>query len=465
MTPRFEAFDGTAAAAAGDLPMRAVRSDGLELLHPEWSPAALRRITEALEDAGASLRTLGAREIIRRLGAVGACFLDPGDPLRAEALELLPPASGLSREMARWVLDGMARDWTEARLLRLVETELEHPRALDRFVTVRGRRAMAVGPRLTVQILAGSVPGVGVTALLRSLLLKSPTLLKPGRGDVVLPVLFARALRASSPDMAAALAVAYWPGGASDVEDAALGAGEVVTAYGSDETVRLLRARLPATTRFVGYHHRVSVGVVGAAALAPGSVDGTAREVAEAVAAFDQRGCVCPQVVYVEESGETGPEEFGRRLALALSGLEARLPGGTLDVEEAAALHQLRGTAEVLAGTGAAQLHHGGAGATWTVVVEREAAPGLPCVGRVVRLRPLAHVARLPALLAPLDGHLQTLAVAGLGEATEAVAEACAAVGVSRVAPFSGVAFPPPWWYHDGRGPLTELVRWVELEG
>jgi hypothetical protein len=38
-------------------------------------------------------------------------------------------------------------------------------------------------------------------------------------------------------------------------------------------------------------------------------------------------------------------------------------------------------------------------------------------------------------------------------------------VGASRVVPFESVAFPPPWWHHDGRGPLLDLVRWVDVEG
>jgi hypothetical protein len=44
------------------------------------------------------------------------------------------------------------------------------------------------------------------------------------------------------------------------------------------------------------------------------------------------------------------------------------------------------------------------------------------------------------------------------------VAEALARVGVTRVTAFSEVPFPPPWWHHDGVGPLGALVRWVDLD-
>jgi len=365
--------------------------------------------------------------------------------------------------MAAAVLDGMASDWTEERLTGLLQSEFGEPSPLDGFVRMRGRNAMAVGPALSVQIVSGSVPGVGVNAIVRSLMVKGPTLLKPGRGDVVLPVLFARALREVDPALADALAVVYWPGGDPALEAAALSRADVVTAYGSDETVRELRSRVRVTARFVAYHHRVSIGVVGREALTGTEVERTASEVAAAIGFFDQRGCVSPQVIYVEEGGPRSPRAFAGMLASALGELETRLPGGTLDLEEAAALHQARGTAELMAAAGPTEVIHGG-DASWTVVFEAEPGPIAACVGRVVRVRPLADAEGLPGLLEPLGEHLQTVGVAGLGDRLEGLARAMGVVGASRVAPFSSVPFPPPWWHHDGRGPLVDLVRWVDLE-
>ena len=427
------------------------------------TPSSVAEIAATLRASRARLASRPAADVIAALGAAGARFLDSADPLRAEALELLPESCGLSPAMCTAVLDGMAGDWTEERLTELVAAELGGVAALDGFVRNGARSVIAVGPSLCVQIVAGSVPGVGVTALLRSLVLKGPTLLKPGRGDVVLPGLFARSLAGIDPALADALAVVYWPGGSREHEDAALAHADVVTVYGSDETVRYLRARTPITTRLVAYHHRVSVGVVGRAALATSRVDDTAAEVAEAVALFDQRGCVSPQLIFVEEGGACTPPEFSERLASALAELEARLPGGPLDVAEASRLQQARGTAELLSARSGGRVRHGHA-AAWTVVLEPGALPFGPTAGRWVRVRPLGDAAELPALLAPLGPHLQTVGVAGLGDRLEEVARALAQVGASRVTPFDSVAFPPAWWHHDGRGPLLDLVRWVDLE-
>lgn len=430
----------------------------------ETNPRWLRVVAEALRESRGILQARPARAVAAALGRVGARFLDPGDPVRAAALELLPVTSGLSPAMAEAVLDGMATDWVEERLVGALEAEFSPPEVLDHFVDVGGRALRAMGPGLCVQVVSGSVPGVGTTALLRSLLAKGPTLVKPGRGDVVLPVLFAEALREEDPELAGAVGVVYWPGGSTAVEDAALQEAEVVTAYGDDQAVGDLRARAPVTTRFVSYHHRVSFGVVGRGALEPAHRHRIASEVAGAVAFFDQRGCVSPQVIYVEEGGAVAPSAFAREVAGALEALERLLPGGELDPMEASSLQQLRGTAELVAASGSGvEVHHGGPRA-WTVIYDPAPAFAPTCAGRVVRVKPVAEVGRVPGLVASFGRHLQTAALAGCGERRSALAEALARVGVSRITRFDAVPFPPAWWHHDGEGGVRPLVRWVDLE-
>lgn len=467
--------------------------------------AALTRLQAARDP----LRARPLNEIVASLGRVGARFADEGDDLRARALAELPEAASLSPEMARIVLDGMARDWTADRLEELLERELPGG-VLDGLISdvsgrtdpagagegSSGRELMAVGPALCVQIVSGSVPGVAVHALLRSLLVKAPTLLKPGSGDALLPTLFAEALAEEDPDLASALEVLYWPGGLREVEAAVLQAADVAVIYGSDETVEELRSLAPATTRVVAYHHRVGVGVVGREALGTTDVAReVAADVARAVIVFEQRGCVCPQLVYVEEGEAVSPAGFARLVAAALEELEAELPGPPAGVESAGSLAQLRGMAEMHAAAGAAELHHGGAEGSWTVIYEAEAVGGLVGGGRTARIRPVTDARELGARLAPsgsgpgsngspgsgaaspgsappsrdfellaLGPHLQSVGHAGLGDRLPEVAEILGRAGAARIVPFSALAFPPPWWMHDGQGPLRALVRWVETE-
>ena len=437
---------------------------------------AVRDACDRLREVGPALATRGWRELAGLLGRVGGRFLDPGDPLRREALDRLPEDAGISPELAEDVLDGMARDWTTERLIRLVQEEFADPACLDGFTRGRAgsvrasdgvgeRELMAFGPSLCVQIVSGSVPGVGVNALLRSLLLKAPTLVKPGRGDVLLTRLFARGLDEADVEVGGALAVLYWPGTDSEVTREAIEQADVVTLYGSDATLGAVRAMAPPTTRVVGYHHREGVAIIGRDDLSGERADDAALGTARAVAIFDQRGCVCPRLVYVERGGDVGPAEFAGKLADALRQIEGQWPTPALPPEESVAIQQLRGVAELAAATGSGELWHGGPDASWTVVYEEEEVPAAPPVtGRGIRVRPIGDASELPALLEPLGPHLQSVGHAGFGARLDPLVVALGRMGASRVVPLGSMSFPDAWWLHDGRGPLRELVRWVEVE-
>jgi hypothetical protein len=82
-----------------------------------------------------------------------------------------------------------------------------------------------------------------------------------------------------------------------------------------------------------------------------------------------------------------------------------------------------------------------------------------------VRVHPVASLGEVPERLAPVGRHLQTVGVAGVeGRRLDALAGALGEFGALRICPLADVAFPPPWWHHDGQGPLTSLLRWVDLE-
>jgi hypothetical protein len=410
-------------------------------------------------------------EIAQLLGRVAARLLSEGDPLRRKALDLLPVTSGLSPPMAEAVLDGMARDWTHRRLQVLLRSELDDPRVLDGFRAGAGGRAVrALGYPLTVHIGSGSVPGVSVTSLVRGLLVKSAVVLKPGRGDVALPLLFRQALEEEDPEVAAAVAVLYWPSGGDtslggrEQMDGLLEAGDLVIAYGGDQVVREIRDRTPPTAKFLPFHHRVSFGVVGIDALGGERVDGLVADAARAVALFDQRGCVSPHVIYVEEGGEISPSDFARLLAGAMARVEEDLPVGELQPHEASAAQQLKGTVELEAASGTGVEVHGGTEARWAVISDPDPTFKASCLSRVVWVKPMSDPARLADHLQPVTHHLQTAAVEGMGSRTDAVSEGLVALGVTRITTFKSMPWPPPWWHHDGVEPLRSMIRWVDRE-
>lgn len=460
---------------------------------PSPTPEQVRRELDRLRQTRTSLLEREALSLTGTLGEAGARFLDPEDPLTREALDRVAEEAGYSSAMARRVVAGMARDWTRDRLTGLLFREFGDPEVLDRFTapgpltapdgsTSRDRssaphgssapgrssaedgwerRVRAMGDGVAVHIGSGSVPGVSATSLVRSLLVKTPVLVKPGGGDRALTRLLHQAVAEVDPALAESVAVAYWPGGSREVERAALEGADRVVVYGSDLTAASIREATPVTTPVVVYHHRISVAVVGPGALEAERVDATARALAWAGCTFDQRGCVSPHRVLVLGSLQD-TRDLGAAVARAMRTETEAAPPGDPDPREQAALQQLRGEVELRAAAGEDVAIWKDAGTGWTVVVDPEPPRGLSGTVRTLTLIPVASSAEMGRVLAPLASHLQSAGTAGLGPREAEVAEILARAGVTRMAPLEDLPFPPAWWLHDGKGPLRALVHWAE---
>lgn len=446
-----ESFDAWSLPPDVSLPPR--RSEGtlrfLEVTAP-WLDALLGRLEEARVERGVR----PAAETAEVLGRVGQRFLDPADPLRARALEALPGHAGLSVEMAAHVLDGMARDWTTDRLLLHLEAELGDPAVLERFVPDGPRQVRARPRSPALHVGSGSVPGVTATSLIRGLLVGSALVVKPGAGDVVLPVLFHQALAELDPALAATCAVVYWPGGALDPWPTR---PRTVVVYGDDRTIAAVRRSAPVHARLVEYPHRVSVAVLDAERA-------TADEVAEALAAavgtFERRGCVSAYHAWVEDPDGDRCARLGPRVAEALRTWGGRLPPPE-DLGGAALRRQWISTLQMRSAAGE-PVQVWDAGAAGCVVLGEVGA--LPD-GRVVALRPVPDLETAFAEVEALRPHLQSVALEAGPEWRDAWAERAARAGALRVTTLADLPWPPAWWHHDGSGSLEPLLDLVDLEG
>lgn len=461
MTP-FDSFHLPALPAGH--PMELMTAGRLKCRFPAPTAELIEQTVEALREAR---RTLGRRpvdDVVEAVDRAAVRLADPGDPLRQEAEDGVGRATGYSPAMTRLVLDRMTADWRAPALRRLLRAELGDPAALDRFLPREGdRRTRAYGPGLSFHVFAGNVPGVAVTSIVRSLLVKAPVLAKLASGEPVLPVLFARALTAADPGLGAAVATTYWPGGTPEPERVALDAADLVVVYGGEEAVASVRARAAFGSRLVVHGPRLSAGLIAAGAL-EGDPATLARDVARAVATFDQQGCVSPHAIWIEDPAGDLTDRFADALAVAMDEVERVLPRGRLDAAATSTIHQERGAAELRGhATGTTRVLTGD-GTSWTVVVDR--APGFrpSCLNRFVYLRPVARVDDAVEALAGTAAYLQSVAIAAPAELWGDVAHRLAMAGATRVTTFDRLPWPPPEWHHDGSGPLQELVRWVDLE-
>ena len=465
MTLPFDAFHLPAAAAArveGGA-FRDLEAGSVTCRYPAPDPEQVEALAGELRATGAELQNRSVAGIIESIDAAAGRLADSRDALRAEAETLLPAATGYSPAMIRLILDRMTADWRADTLRRLVESELGDSRILDHFVPRSATRAShAVGPRLAFHVFSGNVPGVAVTSLIRTLLVRAPSIAKLASGEPVLPVLFARALRSIDPALANALAITYWPGGETAPEDAALAAADTVIIYGGDNAVRSIRDRTEPGRRIVIHGPRASLGMIGSGEL-EGGLEGTARRAARAVATFDQQGCVSPHALWVE-----GPPEraaaFAQSLARALDEIETDLPRATLSPAEASAIHQERGAAELRGHADPRVQVWAGKGTSWTVVLEPATTLRASCLNRFIRVHPIDDLGRLPSLLSPLQDQLQSVALEGTDARHHSLALSLARAGATRISTLERLPWPAPDTHHDGAPPLRELLRWVDRE-
>jgi hypothetical protein len=430
---------------------------------PALTAPELTAVLEAITGArDAHLARLPVLEIVSRLDKAVALWLDPGFPPRRQAEQLLPAITGYSPPMIRDGLNTLLRGLSREALLACLTAELGDPMCLDAFRPLRGTglSTQAFGPRLAVHIFSGNVPGLPVWSLICGLLVKAASFGKTASGEPLLPALFAASLAEVDPDLARCLAVGYWPGGATDLEEVAFARADAVIAYGGDQAIAALRGRVPARARHLTYGHRLSFGVIARETLtSSGEADLAARAAAD-VATFDQQGCVSPHLFYVEGGGERSSRDFAQALAGALEEAERRLPRGRLTLGATTAIQTLRDVAELRG----AEVWASPGGTAWTVVHDTEPTFTPSCLNRTVWVKPVPDLADLPALLAPVKAYLQTAGVAAGTERLARLADALGRLGVSRLCPLGQMAFPPFAWHHDGRGNLIDLLRFSDVE-
>ena len=426
------------------------------------------------EELTAIIDTLLARRrrhLVRRpvhdiLAVIDRCirrWLDPDSDERRQAEAQLPETTGLSPPMLRHVLPLVFEEYRGERLGALLDAELGRRDSLDRAVASNEGTRLAIGPGLSVHVLAGNLPGAGLDGVIFSLLVKSAVLVKAASAESVLPDLFARSLAAVDPELGACLRVVHWPGGRADLEKAAFGRADLVVASGSDVSLASIRERLGADSRFIGYGHKLSFGLVTRAGLADcGALAHWSRAAAYDVAVYDQLGCLSPQLIYVEEGGPVSPREFAARLADSLAEWQITLPRGAAPTAAVSAIRRVRDQAEwqALAGKDV-ELHTSRSGLHWTVIYEADPTFAPSPLYRTVRVKPLRGPTHIAELLTDWCPYLESVGIAADPGESARLGELLVRLGVSRMCPLGKMQQPPLIWRRGGRPRIGYFLRWT----
>jgi len=408
-------------------------------------------------------RTTG--ELVQILVGFAKGWLQSDNRFRKIALESGPAETGFSRATLAKGLDNFFRQFTPENFSELLEQELGSCGATIAKGATGRRRHLWRGPELLVHITAGNIPNPTLMSITLGLLAQSAQFVKCASGSAFLPRLFAHSLYDADPKLGACLEIAEWRGGNAELETALFAEADCVTATGSDEMLTAIRQRLPVSTRFIGYGHRVSFCFVARAVLAGHHSRQVAARVADDVVAWNQLGCLSPHVIYVQSSGETLPEKFAALLADELEQREQTEPRGELATEHAAAIASRRGIYEVRAAHSPdTQMWRSKNSTAWTVVFEADARFQMSCLNRFVYVKGVKDLDEMLQSADAVRGKVSTVGIAAPEDQTEELAMQLARWGVTRVCPLGQMQNPPLTWRHDGRPALGDLVTWTDWE-
>ena len=202
---------------------------------------------------------------------------------------------------------------------------------------------------------------------------------------------------------------------------------DTVVVLGADSTIAQVRAQVPERVTFVGYGHRVS-----AAWVAEPSEE-AARGLAQDLCAWDQSGCLSPQVAWVGGDRERFADQLERQLTTLETDLPMRIPP---------AQHRARTVMRSLG------LMGGGIRQTLTSLLCLHPSPSFRASSgyRSLWILPLD-----PEGPASLGAQLSSLSVTGdPPRGLDMATRRCAPGELQR---------PPLTWPHDGRPNLGSLLR------
>jgi hypothetical protein len=222
------------------------------------------------------------KALIQSLDKVSELWLNPRHPLREETIQALQVSTGFSRRQIEMALSNCFEELSLPKITTYVSS----------FVTSQ-KRAMDVFHILPSNTFTAWVHGAVITLLLGHRLF-----LKPSSREPIFARAWKKSLKNIDPRLAERVDIMVW-------DETKLQNVPAVVAYGSDETLQKIHAALAPGTRFAGYGHKLSVGIIFEEALKDASSDTLLANIQKDAEPFRLQGCLSPQILYVQNPRTT----------------------------------------------------------------------------------------------------------------------------------------------------------------
>lgn len=409
-------------------------------------PEDLRRAARVLRAAAAEGLVVPseAASILAQASANMCCR----DSARGrEMVARIAQRSGYSEELLAESIEALVAPFSNAARLKEFSNKVRRQRDLIGFV------------------MPGNLPGAGLHEIVVALIAGCSLMVKTAASEPIFMHEFADAIERLSPALARRIALFDWGREEPELTAALRESCDRLVVFGDDDTIAnlgacadLRQAEGHRSEQFAAFGYRVSGAIVASDSSGGGNRDDAAL-LARDVTLFEQRGCLSPHHVFVEDGDGSRALEFAARIAEAIEGLARELaPPKWLRLGDAAAVRRVRESARWRGLGGQRVQLWEGSGLGWTVIYDRDAAftasPGF----RALYVSPFSELADLERRLEPVRGRVEAFAIAGRPRADAEIRALLRESGASYISSPGAMQSPPIDWAHGDGAFLRSFV-------
>ena len=398
-----------------------------------------------------AMHELSIDEIINFYSKVGKLWGSTTYEKREELVDLTCAVTGYSKEMVELGMKQICGILTKEYLEATVQSDLGDKRLLDEWIT-RAESSVHCQPRgKMLHILAGNVPAVAITSILRGSLTKNVNIIKMSNRDVITPSYFVQAFHDIDPEhpITKSTSVLYWPHTNLEIFRKIIPFVNVVSVWGGQDTIEETRRNTPQGVELLEFGPRRGIHLIGREIFH--DLDKATINAAHDLTLFDQECCFSPQMTFVE--GDV--EKYAESLAKSLEEENTRLPKGYADPKFHANITNARMYSKFRG-----HKVHTSSRTEWTIIVAQsiEDLPTHP-LGRTIFIIPVKDLAESLNYIGP---ETQVVAIEPYSRAVD-LREELTMKGVDRITRLGKMGYFAVGSPHEGMYPLSRMVRWVKM--
>jgi hypothetical protein len=290
------------------------RDDVLELEFPSFEKDEVLKTAERLALKKRVAHDRPIDDICGVIGQVGEMWQNPNYHFRQEALEVISMMTGQGMSLCTAELDGNMGMWNSKVAEAYLMKELEGKQVLDNWVKKGTIKIHAQPQGLVYHSLAGNAFAVGMMSLFFALVTKNVNLLKLPREEPYYSVKLAESIAEVDKKVAKELAIMYWDGKKTEIFEALFNSGYVdcVLAWGGLRSIEEIKQRaFRYGIKIIDHGPKFSYSILSDEILnSEFLMSDIARKIGTDVAFWNQRACVSPRVVYIQEKPQKSSIEI-----------------------------------------------------------------------------------------------------------------------------------------------------------